>query len=158
MRALYALVIILLLSLFSCRTETLQCGSAGVEVYFVGFTNNEVNNAMVYVYKKDNLFDNLVDSVTAYTEQIGTSDTMQLLYHLNDTSDYKVKLPDSNTVYSITGLTPGNHYTEKMQTGLVDDLVKYGCENNTIAYTLNGQQYGSPNVQSGVYNVVYINK
>ena len=108
--------------------------------------------------QSDNHFDNLVDSVTAYTEQIGTSDTMQLLYHLNDTSDYKVKLPDSNTVYSITGLTPGNHYTEKMQTGLVDDLVKYGCENNTIAYTLNGQQYGSPNVQSGVYNVVYINK
>ena len=158
MRGLYALSIVLVFCLFSCRTETLQCSPAGVEVYFVGFSDNEVNKVTVFTYKKDNLFDSLTDSATIYSEQIRSSDTMQLLYHLSDDNDYQVKLLNSTTVYSFTGLTLGNHYTDKIQTGLVNDLVKYGCENNTISYTLNGQQFGKPNVMSGVYNIVYINK
>lgn len=129
-----------------------------VQVCFVGFTNDEVDNIMVYVYKKDNLFDNLIDSEMLTEQREGNTDTMTMMYALNDTNDYRVKLLDINTVYSITGLTLGNHYTEKIQTGLVDDLVKYGCINNNISYTLNGQQYGAPNVMSGVFNVVYINK
>ena len=83
---------------------------------------------------------------------------MQFLGHLDDDHDYKIKLPASTTVYTISGITLGNHYTEKIQTGLVDDLVKYGCSNNTVSYTLNGQQFGDPNVMSGVYNVAYIQK
>ena len=158
MKALYALSFILAISLFSCRTQTLQCGAAGVEVYFVGYTYEEAKNTTLFVYKKDNLFDSLIDSVAAYSQQVGTSDTMQFLSHLDDDHDYKIKLPATNTVYTITGITLGNHYTEKMQTGLVDDLVKYGCSNNTISYTLNGQQFGSPNIMSGVYNVAYIQK
>ena len=77
---------------------------------------------------------------------------------LDDNHDYQVKLLKSNTVYAIAGLTLGNHYTDKYQTGMVNDLVLYGCINNTVSYTLNGQQFGQPNVMSGVYNVVYINK
>jgi hypothetical protein len=158
MRVVYVLSIILLFSLFSCKTETLQCTPAGVKVYFVGFTFGEASNAMVFVYKKDNLFDSLIDSVASTCQQKGNSDTMMMLHALDDDHDYHVKLPGSNTVYSITGLTLGNHYTEKHQTGMTNDLVKYGCVNNTVSYTLNGQQSGKPNVMSGVYNVVYINK
>jgi len=158
MRVLYILGAVLLFCLFSCRTETLQCSAAGVEVYFAGFTYEEVNKTMLFVYKKDNLFDSLVDSVAAYCQQIGTSDTMQFLSHLDDDHDYKVKLLGSNAVYTITGITLGNHYTEKIQTGLVDDLVKYGCGNNTVSYTLNGKQFGNPNVMSSVYNIAYIQK
>jgi hypothetical protein len=77
---------------------------------------------------------------------------------LDDDHDYQVKLSGSNTVYSITGLTLGNHYTDKYQHGIVNDLVLRECINNTISYTLNGQQFGQPNVMSGVYNVVYIIK
>jgi len=158
MRVLYVLSIFMLCSLFSCKTETLQCDPAGVKVYFVGFPFDEVNSTRLFVYKKDNLFDSLVDSVAFYSQQQGASDTVMASYGLDDDHDYQVKVLGSNTIYNITGLTLGNHYTEKIQTGLVDDLVKYGCINNTISYTLNGQQFGQPNVMSGVYNVVYINK
>jgi hypothetical protein len=158
MKATYVLGIILSFSLFSCRTETIQCGPAGVQVYFVGFTHGEVNNATLFIYKKDNLFDSLVDSVAYTVQQKGNSDTMMLPHTLDDDHDYQVKLSDSNTVYSITRLTLGNHYTDKYQTGLVDDLVLRECVNNTISYTLNGQQFGQPSVMSGVYNIVYINK
>ncbi len=158
MRGLYVLSIILLFCVFSCRTQTLQCSAAGVEVYFIGTTYDNVNKATVFVYQKDNLFDSLIDSVATYSEQMGTSDTAKLLTHLDDDHDYQIKLAGSNTVYSITGLTLGNHYTDKIQTGIVDDLVKYNCVNNTVSYTLNGQQFGNPSVMSGVYNVVYISK
>lgn len=149
---------VLLFCLFSCRTETLQCSPAGIEVYFVGASYGDISKATVFVYKKDNIYDSLVDSVSTYIEQMGTSDTTKLLTHLDDDHDYQVKLLGSNTIYSITGLTLGNHYTDKIQTGIVDDLVKYGCVNNTVSYTLNGEQYGNPNVMSGVYNAVYINR
>ena len=158
MNGIYVLSIVLLFSLFSCRTETIQCSPAGVEVYFLGVTNGEMNKATVIVYKKDNLFDSLVDSVSTYVEQMRTSDTLKLLTHLDDDHDYQVKLSGSDTVYSLTGLTLGNHYTDKIQTGMVNNLVNYVCSNNTVSYTLNGQQFGNPNVMSGVYNVVYINK
>lgn len=158
MRAICVLGIIMLLFLFSCKTKTIQCSPAGLKVYFVGFTNNEANNAMLFVYKKDNLLDSLIDSVASRCEQIGASDTMIMPRALDDDHDYRVKLVGSNNVYAITGLTLGNHYTDKIQTGIVNDLVLYGCVNNTVSYTLNGQQFGKPNVMSGVYNTVYINK
>jgi len=157
-RILYTAGMVLLFCLCSCRTETIQCGLAGLEVYFVRFTDEEVNKPMLFVYKKDNLFDSLVDSVVTFTKQIGTSDTMQFLHHLDGDHDYKLKLPGSNTVYAITGITPGNHYTEKIQTGIVNDMRLYTCTNNTVSYTVNGQQYGQPNVVTGLYNVDYINK
>jgi len=158
MRVIYALSTLLLFSLFSCKTETIQCNPAGVKVYFVGFTYNDVSKAMVFVYKKDNLFDSLIDSVASYGQQKGTSDTMFLLHTLDDDHDYQVKLPHSNIVYSLTALTLGNHYTDKYQKGIVNDLVLRECVNNTVSYTLNGQQFGQPNVMSGVYNVLYIHK
>ena len=158
MRAICVLSIVLFFSLFSCKTETIQCNPAGAKVYFVGFTNNEVNKVTIFEYKKDNLFDSLVDSMTSYCQQKGTSDTMMLLHVLDDDHDYRVKLLQTNTAYTITGLTLGNHYTDKYQHGLVNDLVLRECINNTISYTLNGQQFGQPNVMTGVYNIVYINK
>ena len=158
MRAIYVLIIIMLFTLFSCRTETIQCTPAGLKVYFVGFNYNELNKAMVFVYKKDNAFDSLIDSVFSPGQPQGTSDTLMLPRPLDDDHDYKVKLSGSNTVYTITGITVGNHYSDKYQTGLINDLVLRTCTNNTISYTLNGQQFGQPSVMSGVYNVVYINK
>jgi hypothetical protein len=158
MRAICVSGVVMLFCLFSCRTETLQCEPAGLKVYFVGFTYGELDKAMVFVYKKDNVFDSLIDSVFSPGQQQGTSDTLMLPRTLDDDHDYRVKLSGSNTVYSITGLTLGNHYTDKYQAGAVNDLVLRGCLNNTISYTLNGQQFGQPNVMSGVYNVVYIDK
>ena len=159
MKIVYVSGIMLLCSLFSCQTETVQCNKAAVDICFVGFTNSEVNNVVVYAYKKDNLFDTLVDSMIVAGQQQGTiySDTMLSEHPLDDGEDYRVKLQGSNTVYSITGLTPGNHYSERIQTG-IGDMVKYGCINNTVSYTLNGQLTGQPNVMSGIYNTVYIVK
>jgi len=159
MRVLYILSIVLFFSFLSCKTETIQCGAAGLQIYFVGFTFNEANTATVFVYKQDNLFDSLVDSEAMHCEQVGTSDTIMMLsaHALDDGHDYQVKLSGSGTVHAITGLTPGNHYTDKIQTGIGDEL-DYLCSNNTVSYTLDGQQFGQPGVMSGVYNIAYIQK
>lgn len=142
----------------SCKTETKTCEPASVELYLVGFTVEETGAAYLLSYKKNGVFDTLVDSSRLAKGLLNAgSDTTIFMRSFTDDYDYRLVLPAMGRVYELKGLTPGNHYTQTFQTSLFN-MVAFGCKNTTVSYTLNGQTVGNPKVMTANYNDIYIKR
>jgi hypothetical protein len=149
--------VFLLPNMFSCSTETIVCHENGMFMSGVGFTMTDLGGAILYRYKKDNIFDSLVDSAQV-NFAVPHSDTSVLTRSITADYDYKLLLPATNAIYNITAITASGSKTQTIHEGLFDQKA-YACSLRLASYSINATIYTStPNDNAINGDTIFVRK
>ena len=154
------LLVFALISLPSCRAHRdVYCYDPILEIFGIGYTANDLAKVNVYAYKKNNLFDSLIDSVFTDSVRPQSFDT-SLFTALSVDRDYVISLPAINKTYYIAGITQKG-LLQKTFSFTVVPLGYPGhfeCYNSALQCVVNGITYPVYNNDGSRADTLYIRK
>jgi hypothetical protein len=130
--------------MFSCHNETVVCKAPAVQLFAVGFTAADFSQgAILYRYKKDSVFDSLIDSFSiGYA--ISISDTTPLSQVFSNDYDFRLTLKATGSNFDITGINMGGTKTQTIQRGIIFNDKAYSCFLQVTTYDINGSHFTQP--------------
>jgi hypothetical protein len=138
-------LIAILISLSSCKNETVYCTPGNADVYGLKSLPTTLSSKVV-VY--DAMTRTAIDSSGAYLSEQGR-DTV-LLFNMRQGREYKLFLNDS-TSYFINNITLSGLKQQTIKTSIINTK-GYGCIERIISYDLNGtRQDISGNKEDRIY-------